>query len=99
MLDLPHCMLCMGSLDFPICHRWQLKSRMSFMSPTMDWHFFFFLNTGEYVDLPSVFSWQLEVSQWKKKKNSVFSFIIIHCKPPLKGTKDYFLRLITADKF
>lgn len=33
------------------------------------------------------------------KKNSVFSFIIIHCKPPLKGTKDYFLRLITADKF
>lgn len=34
-----------------------------------------------------------------KKKNSVFSFIIIHCKPPLKGTKDYFLRLITADKF
>lgn len=28
---------------------------------------FFFLNTGEYVDLPSVFSWQLEVSQWKKK--------------------------------
>lgn len=29
--------------------------------------FFFFLNTGEYVDLPSVFSWQLEVSQWKKK--------------------------------
>lgn len=60
--------------------------------------FFFFKNTGEYVDLPSVFSWQLEVSQWKKK-NSVFSFIIIHCKPPLKGTKDYFLRLITADKF
>lgn len=60
--------------------------------------FFFFLNTGEYVDLPSVFSWQLEVSQWEKK-NSVFSFIIIHCKPPLKGTKDYFLRLITADKF
>lgn len=57
----------------------------------------FFLYTGEYVDLPSVFSWQLEVSQWKK--NSVFSFIIIHCKPPLKGTKDYFLRLITADMF
>lgn len=33
------------------------------------------------------------------KKICVFSFIIIHCKPPLKGTKDYFLRLITADMF
>lgn len=59
-----------------------------------------FLYTGEYVDLPSVFSWQQKRKKFhsgKKKKNSVFSFIIIHCKPPLKGTKDYFFRLITAD--